>query len=98
MTKLREGVVVLLMILLGSLFSAAQQTVATNTNVMVPPLVNFSGVLTDGNGKPLTGVVGVSFYLYQEEQGCFTTSWQYEMSWGEGPESRFASRRTQSPG
>jgi hypothetical protein len=31
--------------------------------------MNFGGVLTDVNGKPLTGVVGVTFYLYQEQQG-----------------------------
>jgi hypothetical protein len=51
-----------------SLFSQAQ-TVATNTNVVVPPLVSFSGVLTGVNGKPLTGVVGVTFLLYQDQQG-----------------------------
>jgi hypothetical protein len=52
-----------------SLSIQAQQTVATNTNVVVPPLVNFSGVLTDLNGKPLTGVVGVTFFLYKDSQG-----------------------------
>jgi hypothetical protein len=46
----------------------AQQSLATNTNVAVPPLVNFSGVLTDVNGKPLTGVVGVTFLLYKDSQ------------------------------
>jgi hypothetical protein len=55
--------------LLCSLFSQAQQIVATNTNIVVPPLVNFSGVLTGVNGKPLTGVVGVTFLLYQDQQG-----------------------------
>src|SRR5215471_9459903 len=35
----------------------------------VPPLVNFSGRLTDVSGKPLTGVVGVTFLLYKDEQG-----------------------------
>jgi hypothetical protein len=55
--------------LLCSLFSQAQQTVATNTNVVVPPLVSFSGVLTGTNGKPLTRVVGVTFLLYQDQQG-----------------------------
>jgi hypothetical protein len=30
----------------------AQQTAASSTNVVVPPLVNFSGVLTDASGKP----------------------------------------------
>ena len=58
-----------LVVLLCSLFSQAQQTVATNTSVTVPPLVNFSGTLLDVNGKPLSGTVGVTFLLYKEAQG-----------------------------
>ncbi len=58
-----------LTLLLCSLASQAQQSVATATNAIVPPLVNFSGVLSDGNGKALTGMVGVTFYLYQDQQG-----------------------------
>jgi hypothetical protein len=58
-----------LLVLFCSLFGRAQQTVATNTSVTVPPLVNFSGTLTDVNGKPLTGTVGVTFLLYKESQG-----------------------------
>jgi hypothetical protein len=48
---------------------AAQQPAAASTNLAVPPMVNFSGVLTNVNGKALTGTVGVTFYLYQESQG-----------------------------
>jgi hypothetical protein len=47
----------------------AQQPAAASANVAVPPIVNFSGVLTDVHDKPLTGAVGVTFYLYQESQG-----------------------------
>jgi hypothetical protein len=36
---------------------------------VVPPLVNFSGVLSDVNGKPLSGVVGVTFAFYKDSQG-----------------------------
>ena len=39
------------------------------TNAAVPRLVNFSGTLSDLNGKPLTGVQGVTFQLYKDEQG-----------------------------
>jgi hypothetical protein len=67
---------VIAMLLLCSLISQiqpgyAQHTISTNTNVVVPPLVNFSGVLTDLNGKPITttGVVGVTFLLYKDSQG-----------------------------
>ncbi len=42
---------------------------STRSNVVVPPLVNFSGVLTDLDGKPLSSVTGVTFLLYKEEQG-----------------------------
>jgi hypothetical protein len=47
----------------------AQQPAAASANVAVPPMMNFSGVLTDANGKPLTGSVGVTFYLYKDSQG-----------------------------
>src|SRR5208283_6442 len=50
--------------------SAQQPTASANrSNVVVPPLVNFSGVLTDLNGKPLTNITGVTFFLYKDEQG-----------------------------
>jgi hypothetical protein len=48
---------------------AAQQPVAASANVAVPTMVNFSGVLTDVSGRPLTGTVGVTFYLYKDSQG-----------------------------
>jgi hypothetical protein len=48
---------------------SAQQPVVTTMNAAVPPLLNFNGVLTDVNGKPLTGIVGVTFSLYQDQQG-----------------------------
>jgi hypothetical protein len=48
---------------------AAQQPAAASANAAVPSVVNFSGALTGVNGKPLTGAVGVTFYLYQESQG-----------------------------
>jgi hypothetical protein len=68
MKQIHVGRVVLMMLLCAGLSSQAQQTVATNTNVVVPPLMNFTGVLTDVNGKPLTEVTGVTFYLYKDQQ------------------------------
>ena len=51
----------------------AQQTpqpaLPTDESQDVPSLVNYSGVLTDSIGKPLTGVVGVTFYIYKDQQG-----------------------------
>src|ERR1700678_2143257 len=57
------------LLLLCSLLGQAQQTISTATDAVVPPLVNFGGVLTDLNNKPLTGVTGVTFSLYKEQQG-----------------------------
>jgi hypothetical protein len=36
---------------------------------VVPRVLQFSGVLKDGAGSPLTGTVGVTFALYKEQQG-----------------------------
>src|SRR5215469_6052161 len=49
--------------------SQAQQPVATDTTVVVPPLANFSGVLTESNGKLITVETPVTFMLYKESQG-----------------------------
>jgi len=46
---------------------AAQQA-TTKTDAVVPPLVNFNGVLTYPNNRPLNGVVGVTFALYENAQ------------------------------
>jgi hypothetical protein len=67
--KRAQVVVIVGLLLFCCVFSQAQQVVATNTNVVVPPLVNISGALTGVNGKPLTGVVGVTFLLYQDQEG-----------------------------
>jgi hypothetical protein len=66
--KLRIGCVIVGF--LSLVLPMAAQTAGSSTAVaQVPPLVNFSGVLADVNGKPLTGVVGVTFSLYQEQHG-----------------------------
>jgi hypothetical protein len=45
-----------------------QQATATNTSV-VPTVVQFSGVLTNSNGKAPSGIMGVTFSLYAEQEG-----------------------------
>jgi len=67
MTKVR--VVMCSILLLSGVLAHAQQTIATATNGIVPPLVNFSGVLADGSGKALTSTVSVTFSLYKEQTG-----------------------------
>jgi hypothetical protein len=53
-----------LAILLATPILRAQQQAS-----IVPTLVNFSSVLTEANGKPLTGTVGATFFLYKDQQG-----------------------------
>src|SRR5580693_4334246 len=57
------------LIFLSCALPTIAQQAATSANGVVPAMVNFSGVLTDVNGKPLTGMQGVTFYLYNEAQG-----------------------------
>jgi len=45
------------------------QTAATSSSPAVPTLVNFSGVLTGADGRPMTSLTGVTFSLYAESQG-----------------------------
>lgn len=59
-----------LALLVGSVLSlAAQQTASNESTSLVPPLVRFTGVLMDENSKPLTGILGVTFSLYKDQQG-----------------------------
>src|SRR5208282_1324796 len=65
-TKLYAGVWLLLICSAVSL--SAQQAVLAAANAVVPPVIKFSGVLTDASSKPMTGTVGVTFSLYKESQ------------------------------
>lgn len=51
------------------LMQIASQAQTTSTNSSVPRLVRYTGIARDLDGKPLTGVVGVSFSLYAEQTG-----------------------------
>jgi len=69
MKQVQLGMVLVLVVLCCSLFGQAQQTGAASTNSVVPTRVSFSGVLTGSNGKPLTGITGVTFSLYAGQEG-----------------------------
>jgi hypothetical protein len=49
--------------------STSGPSASSANNSVVPQVVNYSGVLTDVDGKSITNVVGVTFTLYQDEQG-----------------------------
>jgi hypothetical protein len=59
----------LMTLLCVSVFVQAQQTVAANTNAVVPPLIQFSNVATDEGGNTLSGVVNITFSLSSSQQG-----------------------------
>ena len=61
--------VAVLVILLASALSVSAQPSASPSDAAIPTLVNFSGVLTGSNGKPLTTITGVTFSLYAEQNG-----------------------------
>jgi len=48
-------------------FQGAESAWAEDAGNTVPTLINFSGTLTDLNGNPLHGTVGVTFLLYKEQ-------------------------------
>jgi len=55
-------------------FSTAAQTLPSNSettsaSVQVPRLIRFSGIAKDETGTPMSGVLGITFALYQDEQG-----------------------------
>jgi hypothetical protein len=65
-TKLSVSICVLLICLVVS--APAQQAALAAANAVVPPMVKFSGVLTDADHKALTGPVGVTFSLYKDSE------------------------------
>jgi hypothetical protein len=54
MKQFRAFMLALLIVLLCSLFSPAQQSVATPGNAAVPPLIPFSSVAADNRGSALS--------------------------------------------
>jgi len=68
MSRMRLYVSVWLLLICSAVSLSAQQAALAAANAVVPPVVKFSGVLTDVNNKPQTGTVGVTFSLYKESQ------------------------------
>jgi hypothetical protein len=62
---------VMLFVLVGFLANPgfAQPNPRNQASLSVPTLVRFGGTLTDSNGKALTSLVGVTFFLYADAQG-----------------------------
>jgi len=69
MVRIRVWIGFSLLLLSCAVPALAQQPAGSAANPLVPPLVSFSGSLADLNGKPLSGTVGVTFFLYKDQQG-----------------------------
>jgi hypothetical protein len=70
MSRLKLSISALLLAACSVLPSAAQQSIVVpSSNTVVPAVTKFAGVLMDGNGKPVSGITGVTFSLYKDEQG-----------------------------
>jgi hypothetical protein len=65
----RTSVCVFCLLMMCCVLPISAQQPAVAANGVVPPMVKFSGVLTDVNSKPLTGMVGVTFSLYKDSDG-----------------------------
>jgi hypothetical protein len=46
------------------------QSNASAADNVVPSLVNYSGKAIDAQGKPVTGIAGVTFAIYKDETDC----------------------------
>jgi len=70
MKNIRLHLIQLSVLLVCILSVQAQQSPqASNQTSAIPHLVKFSGSVKDASGKALTGVVGITFALYKEDQG-----------------------------
>ena len=69
MQRVTLRVILSLLVAVLAIPGFAQQRVGSQSVPTVPTLVKFGGVLTDLNGKPLTNLVGVTFFLYADAQG-----------------------------
>src|SRR5271166_4296676 len=65
--KTQQRILMILVVVLS--LSFAHMSLAQQQSSVVPTLVNFSGTLTDANNKPVASTAGVTFYLYNAQEG-----------------------------
>jgi len=49
--------------------ASAQDAATASSNASVPTLIRFSSVARGSDNKPFTGTIGITFFLYKEQQG-----------------------------
>src|SRR4051812_3435639 len=67
MTRLRIYPIVYFLVVCNAVYLTGQSTSVGDG--VVPGVVKFTGTLNDAAGKPLTGTIGVTFFLYKEQSG-----------------------------
>lgn len=69
--KLRAYFVIVSFLSMAAVLTLAQTPAPTTSlsSTQVPRLIKFSGVAKDEAGKPKTGLVGVTFSLYKDQEG-----------------------------
>jgi hypothetical protein len=68
--KSRACIVCVISLLVAVSSSAQFSTAKTQTAAdLIPRLIKFSGTAKDEAGKPMSGILGMTFALYKEEQG-----------------------------
>src|SRR5579862_5211462 len=70
----RNGTIVFMLAVI-TFISVAFASGQIATDQVVPSVINYSGMLTDNDGKPLTGPEEVTFSLYKSEQGGGAFGW-----------------------
>lgn len=70
MSRLNLCLALSLVLICSAVSLTAQQSASTDS--IVPSLVKFTGTLADTDGKPLSGILGVSFSLYKDQTGGAT--------------------------
>jgi trimeric autotransporter adhesin len=65
--KLFARFVLSLAVLLPYTSSFAQQGAGNSSPAVVPQLVSFSGLALDAQGKPISGIAGITFSIYSEQ-------------------------------
>ncbi|MGA9243995.1 MAG: hypothetical protein WBW03_18670 [Silvibacterium sp.] len=69
MKKNRGSLATMFLLLLAATITVAQSTSSVHASGAVPQLVKFGGVLKDDAGRIKTGMVGLTFALYKEQDG-----------------------------
>ena len=69
MHAIRVWSCLILFALSGVVRVLGQQSTTATSSAAVPSLVNYSGLVNDGNGKALSGTLGMTFALYRDEEG-----------------------------